>query len=176
MSFFYFLNSDLDEKYGPVRLLTSADDLNNITNNGTYWYWTDSVPANAPYNNAAVVEVSGSESSTTQKIQRVTRYGVSGQSAFRALDTAGWKEWASHLTNVDFQDGTATIAAIAGQTVTKNITFKTPFSVAPKVFCNIKTSSPANKWANAGSISKTGFTIYLQSDYANDITVDWFAR
>ena len=103
MSFFYFLNSDLNEKYGPVRLLTSADDLNNITNNGTYWYWTDSVPANAPYNNAAVVEVSGSESSTNQKIQRVTRYGVSGQSAFRALDTAGWKEWAAYLTNADIQ-------------------------------------------------------------------------
>lgn len=94
-------NSDLDEKYGPVRLLTSADDLNNITNNGTYWYWTDSVPANAPYNNAAIVEVSGSTSDTTQKIQRATRYGVSGQSAFRALDTAGWKEWAAYLTNAD---------------------------------------------------------------------------
>ena len=93
------VNSDLGDKYGPARLLTSADDLNSITGNGTYWYWTDSVPANAPYDNASIVEVIGSKSSATQKLQRVTRFGVAGQSAWRVLDSAGWKDWAYNLTS-----------------------------------------------------------------------------
>lgn len=101
---FFIQSSDLGEKYGPARLLTSADDLNNITNNGTYWYWTDSVPANAPYDNASIVEVVGSKSSTTQKLQRITRFGVAGQSAWRALDSDGWKDWAYNLTNADIPD------------------------------------------------------------------------
>ena len=76
------------------RLLTSADDLNNITDNGIYWYLTENVPSHAPYNNASVVEVFGSSSSSTQKMQRVTRYGVSGQSAFRPLiGSVGWLDW-----------------------------------------------------------------------------------
>ena len=73
--------NNFDGKYGIKRLLTSADDLNNITDNGIYWYLTENVPSHAPYNNASVVEVFGSSSSSTQKMQRVTRYGVSGQSA-----------------------------------------------------------------------------------------------
>ena len=57
------------------------------------------MPANAPYDNASIVEVIGSKSSTTQKLQRVTRFGVAGQSAWRALDSAGWKGWAHNLTS-----------------------------------------------------------------------------
>ena len=97
-------------------MLTSADDLNTITSNGTYWYLTDSVPAHAPYNNSAIVEVYGSTSNTTQKIQRVTRYGVSGQSAFRPLIGGNWLDWDYIITkasiDIKLWSGTWTTGSI----------------------------------------------------------------
>ncbi len=103
------LNTNFDGKYGIKRLLTSEDDLNNITDNGIYWYLTENVPSHAPYNNASVVEVFGSSSSSTQKMQRVTRYGVSGQSAFRPLiGSAGWLDWSYDITDIFLAAGTNT--------------------------------------------------------------------
>lgn len=79
--------------YGYKRLLTSADDLNSLVENGVYVYFTSGVPQNCPYTNAGVVEVLGSNSDTSQKIQRVTRYGKAGQTAFRSLDDGAWMDW-----------------------------------------------------------------------------------
>ena len=97
-------NNDLTKKYGRMRQLTSSDNLDNITDNGIYWYPTESVPQNAPYQNAAVVEVIGSTSATGEKFQRVTRYGVPGKSSWRPLGggSNGWLAWAESLTNADF--------------------------------------------------------------------------
>ncbi len=81
---------------GFVRILTSADDLNNIVQPGIYVYYTDSIPANCPYQNAGVVEVIATNSTTGRLIQRVTRYGVSGQSSMRALDSGTWKDWVAY--------------------------------------------------------------------------------
>lgn len=88
-----------------MRKLTSSDNLDNITDNGIYWYGTESVPQNAPYQNAAVVEVIGSSSATGEKFQRVTRYGVPGKSSCRPLGggSNGWLEWTESLTNVDYE-------------------------------------------------------------------------
>ena len=90
------INSNLTKKYGRMRQLTSSDNLDNITDNGIYWYPTESVPQNAPYQNAAVVEVIGSTSATGEKFQRVTRYGVPGKSSWRPLGggSNGWLAWA----------------------------------------------------------------------------------
>ena len=98
-------NSNLAVKYGRMRKLTSSDNLDNITDNGIYWYGTESVPQNAPYQNAAVVEVIGSSSATGEKFQRVTRYGVPGKSSCRPLGggSNGWLEWTESLTNVDYE-------------------------------------------------------------------------
>lgn len=137
------VSSDLGEKYGPVRQLTAADDLNNITTNGTYWYLTESVPANAPYNNAAIVEVSGSTSDTTQKIQRATRYGVPGQSAFRPLiSSTGWLDWAYNLTNADIQSGTTTVNATANGITEFTVNFPETFAKPPVVIMSVVTSRP----------------------------------
>lgn len=76
------------------RVLTSADDLDNIFEDGVYVYSTSSLPGNAPFANAAVVEVFGSTSTTSQKIQRAYRYGMNGYSAFRVLYSGEWREWA----------------------------------------------------------------------------------
>lgn len=97
-------NSNLTVKYGRMRQLTSSDNLDNITDNGIYWYATESVPQNAPYQNASVVEVIGSSSATGEKFQRVTRYGVPGKSSWRPLGGGGngWLAWAESLTNADY--------------------------------------------------------------------------
>ena len=103
-------NSNLAVKYGRMRQLTSSDNLNNITDNGIYWYGTESVPQNAPYQNASVVEVIGSSSATGEKFQRVTRYGVPGKSSWRPLGggSNGWLAWAESLANSDYEAQTIT--------------------------------------------------------------------
>lgn len=100
-SFFSYLNSNL---YGIKRLLTSADDLNNIRDIGIYWYTTGDVPANAPYPNASMVEVIGSGLSNGQIIQRGYRYGATGYSAFRAINDVypDAQQWSYNTTNSDF--------------------------------------------------------------------------
>jgi hypothetical protein len=91
---FLCVNSNLEQKCGFIRKLTASDDMNDIVQNGFYFYMTEDVPENAPYQNASVVEVYGSNSDTTQKIQRVTRYGAAGHTAFRPLlGSAGWLDW-----------------------------------------------------------------------------------
>jgi hypothetical protein len=88
------LKTYADGKFlGRMRLLTSADDCNNIKDDGVYWYSTASVPKNAPFANAAIMEVYGADNKTSQKIQRATRYGAGGYSATRALYDNNWCEW-----------------------------------------------------------------------------------
>ncbi len=95
---------------GYVRALTSNDDLNNLRENGIYYFGTDSVPANSPYQNASVVEVFGSNSTATQKIQRVTRYGSRGHCSFRQLSSGSWLDW-STISTVVITAGTTDISA-----------------------------------------------------------------
>lgn len=180
---FYIKYSDLGDKYGPARLLTSADDLDAITDNGTYWYLTESVPAHAPYSNAAVVEVSGSSSNATQKLQRVTRYGVSGQSAFRPLISSnGWLDWAYHLTNADIQKGRVAALSCPANTITEHkLVFPKAFMVAPRVMLTLNSSTESPKYGSAlpftTNITSTGCTIRVanNSDTTFSPNIEWFA-
>lgn len=79
------------------------------------------------------------------------------------------------ISDADFAIGTARIQTTNGEVATSQVSFGKTFSSIPKVFCNIKTSVPSNKWINAGSISTTDFTIYADVDTTGTITVDWFA-
>ena len=79
---------------GYKRALTSSDDLNNITDVGIYAFSTGNTPKNCPYSNASVVIVFGSNSTTTQKIQFIFRYGVPGAGKFRVMGSGSWYEWA----------------------------------------------------------------------------------
>ena len=56
-----------DKSYKMQRLLTSADDLDAITENGIYWYYTESLPANVPFKNSAIVEVFEDKTDNTKK-------------------------------------------------------------------------------------------------------------
>lgn len=96
------LKTYADGKFlGRMRLLTSADDCDNIKDDGVYWYSTASVPKNAPFANAAIIEVYGADNNTSQKIQRGTRYGAGGYSATRALFSGNWSEWYHYTLTTD---------------------------------------------------------------------------
>ena len=84
-------------------------------------------------------------------------------------------EWTKIISNVDFAMGTARIQTTNGEVSTSQVSFGKTFSSTPKVFCNIKTSVPSNKWINAGNISTTGFTVFADVDTTGTISVDWFA-
>jgi hypothetical protein len=83
---------------GYQRALTSADNLDTLFDNGIYQYNTGNAPSNAPYDNASIVEVFGSGSTSAQKIQRVTRYGLSGYTKIRVLTGGAWTDWAEYAT------------------------------------------------------------------------------
>ncbi len=83
------------------RVLTSSDDLDDIFEDGVYVYSTSSLPQNAPFANAAVVEVFGVKSTSAQKIQRAYRYGSPGYSAFRPLYSGAWGKWTYPLVTED---------------------------------------------------------------------------
>lgn len=82
-----------------VRQLTSADNMNNITSKGVYYYSTGNVPSNAPYQNAAIVEVFGTNNDTSATIQRVTRYGEGGHTSIRSLSGGTWMDWQEFASN-----------------------------------------------------------------------------
>ena len=79
------------------RVLTAEDDLDSIFEDGWYVYSTSSLPANAPFPNAAIIEIFGADNTSTQKIQRAYRYGAPGYSAFRPLYSGAWSNWAYPL-------------------------------------------------------------------------------
>lgn len=102
-------------------LLTSEDDLNLIVDNGIYRYNTDSIPINAPYDNAAIVEVFGSTATNTQKIQRVTRYGTDGKCSFRRKGSDQWGEWKEIAITDQLTATNVGALPITGGTLTGNL-------------------------------------------------------
>lgn len=88
------------------RILTSADDCDNIKDDGVYAYSTASAPKNAPFANASVITVFGNPENRTQKIQTAYRYGTTGQSAFRPLYDGNYLEWAKCVDNIA-EEGTS---------------------------------------------------------------------
>lgn len=108
------LNNTLSFK----RILNSSDDLNNIKENGIYTYITGDVPANAPFNNGAIVEVFGHTSTTTQTMQRVTRYGTCAEVKIRGLSGGSWwEEWGALPTKKDLQS----VFSVSGDALTINL-------------------------------------------------------
>ena len=78
---------------GYMGMLTAADDLDTLTENGIYYYLTGDAPQNTPYSNASIVEVTGIPGEV-RKIQRVTRYAAPNYSTYRASSAEGqWTEW-----------------------------------------------------------------------------------
>lgn len=82
--------------------LTSADNLNDITEAGIYSFNTNSVPTNSPYSSACFLEVYiEATSNPFMLIQVITRTTGSGQ-AFRGRYFSGgeykWTSWAKVAT------------------------------------------------------------------------------
>ena len=87
--------NNIHETYLPKfnRKLTGADNFDTLTEPGAYFYMTESIPGNCPYENAGIVEVVRTGDDTTRILQRVTRYGQAGKSAFRTLFEGKWHDW-----------------------------------------------------------------------------------
>lgn len=77
---------------GFKRILTSEDDLDELTEPGVYRYLTSSVPANCPYDNAGMIEVIPSNAASGV-IQKVTRYGTAGHKKERIKYGGTWLDW-----------------------------------------------------------------------------------
>ena len=134
------------------RRLTSTDNLDNITENGFYYYVTGNVPANAPYSNASIVEVLGSNSNTTQKIQRVTRYGLAGHTSLRALSDGTWLDWSELAKATDIT------ALQNGKTNKRNISWGGDFTIDIKEINFGTILSQAKSDSKSISIVKSGYT------------------
>ena len=79
---------------GFMKRVTSDDDLNDLVTPGVYYYYTDSIPANCPYENAGIVEVIATGRADLRVLQKVTRYGVNDCTSQRLLNQEGkWLSW-----------------------------------------------------------------------------------
>ena len=93
--------------FGFVRILDNTDDLDNVLAYGTYAFSTSSMPSNAPFSNAAVVFVYGTNNATSQKIQFAIRYGEAGYFAYRAYYDKKWLNWVHVASKADVAGVTA---------------------------------------------------------------------
>jgi hypothetical protein len=168
------IQTQLDNKYGLVRILTSSDDCNNLTDNGIYYYSTSSVPKNAPYANAAIIEVFGADSSSSQKIQRGTRYGEAGHCSFRQLLSGTWGAWkeiaiadavaaASHThAATDITSGTLSSDRLPTVPISKGGTGATTVAAAQSSL-KLNKSYIYSQTDSNGNTSTSGITAYPKS-------------
>ncbi|MCQ2513119.1 MAG: GDSL-type esterase/lipase family protein, partial [Lachnospiraceae bacterium] len=89
------VNELLDKKVGFIRLLSAADDLNNITTNGLYYFSDANKPINSPFEYGNVMFVFGSNETSTQKVQLCVGYGSDKKQkmAYRTLASNVWHRW-----------------------------------------------------------------------------------
>lgn len=74
--------------------LTSADDLETLLETGLYYYPSNNIPQNAPFQNASFVFIYKYNNNRT--VQRVMRAGVVGQSKER-MYVDSWKDWVEDI-------------------------------------------------------------------------------
>lgn len=79
--------------YRYIKYLTANDNLDDVKQSGIYHCSTSNMPQNSPFQNAFVLEVCGNQNQTVC-IQRATRFGMAGQSKYRAFGDGVWKNWA----------------------------------------------------------------------------------
>lgn len=85
----------------PVTILTSDDDCDSLINEGKYLYQTANRPTNAPFDNAAIIEIVGTDSPDSQKIMRATRYGDFGYSKWRNFHGGKWGTWCEYWGGIE---------------------------------------------------------------------------
>lgn len=160
------------------RMLTASDNLDNITDTGIYYYETTSVPKNCPYQNAGIVEVLAATKNIA--LQRITRIGAGGQSAFRAKTAGGWHTTYEHMvgpgnSGMMVQSGTVTITPKANEMTSKAVKFPNAFSGTPNVVATPKTTGKAVQLVSVGGVESTGFNMYVLRENTTDTTIDWIA-
>lgn len=86
---------DLNTPFNYKRQITSADNMDDIKEDGIYYFSSTSLPTNAPFTSGAVVLVFGDRSMTSTKIQLAFRHGAVGYGKFRGLSSGTWSRWAN---------------------------------------------------------------------------------
>lgn len=84
---------DVNSPFNYKRQITSYDNMDDIKEDGIYYFSSTSLPVNAPFTTAAVVLVFGDRSLTTTKIQLAFCHGTVGRGKFRGLSQSGWRPW-----------------------------------------------------------------------------------
>ena len=180
----YGMNEDISELNSNLNGIVSpqkSTDANNIPNGVSFFtYHSDTL------NGPSAEKVFGGTNagialackySDVYAVEMALAAGVPNRYAgiaARAKEASGWSKWIRLLTFANIQTGVVNFATTPGEVGTFAVTFPQAFSSAPKVFVNAKTSSPGDKFVNAGSITSTGFTVYANVNSAS-ITVDWLA-
>lgn len=163
------INSNLEEieesSFIPKRVLTSADDLNTLYEPGIYSFATNNVPQNSPFSNGSIVEVI--YATNARIIQRVTRYGVAGQSAERVLFGTDWLAWVMRCTPVR-------LSKRVMHTVKASNTYELVTSITIPANCFYVFSVLA-EWANAkglGVFISASDTNYAASAHWSETTIN----
>lgn len=179
---------------GFKRLLTSADDFNNLTEEGVYSYLTGTasnpgVPKNCPYSNAGIVEVIKSDGDTTRIIQRVTRYGKAGTTSFRTLFDGTWQPWTEFAMKEDITFGNYEVRT-TGQDLnnytTPGVYFfngdYTPSNTPPdnnngwvQVFANNSRSMVKQTWYRGGKMNSNDHQTYIRTYINGSGWSNWHA-
>ena len=183
-------SSNLDIKpFSFKRRLTNEDDFNTLLEPGMYYYWTNILPLNCPITNAGIVEVIATGESDNRAIQRITRYGMAGESIERAYYNGKWLEWCIRplfLQKVqtgivgstinkncnmllDINSNVYTIYSVRAEIITENV--EGPCMAIPYI------SSNYNKWGvhitnTAGTTLQEGLEVKVTYFYSSIMTIN----
>ena len=146
-------------------------DFNNYISPGIYGYDGGPSVLNAPGSVAGNLEVIVT---TRYVIQRITVYD---RTYTRRYNGSVWTDWASYLTNVDFQCGVINVPIKTANTATTvKLTFPRPYSAAPVVVCSPLTGAPAMAHASPQSVSSTSCNIVgIRTSGTEALDVFWIA-
>lgn len=161
------------------RVLTAEDDLDSIFEDGWYMYNTSSRPANAPFENAGIIEVFGVNSTSSQKIQRAYRYGSSGFSAFRPLYSGKWLDWHFPLTTKDLANSVVTDYVVA-EGASGKWTYRKWFSGVAEAWGTVDITLSKDAYAWTGDIyCASGYgtipsNVFISYDCVSIDPIQWY--
>lgn len=108
-------------------------------------------------------------------------------SQFTPTDKHTSSDWNSDMTKIDtaiktnatkiglLRSGSVAASTTANQVTSAFVPFGVTYPVAPHVVADVSTANPHRFIVSASSITTTGFTYSLWSDYTGSVYVTWLA-
>ena len=170
--------SDLDTKIGTMRRLTDTDNLDAIQDAGVY-YWYSTIPTNAPFTGATILEVLNI---SAYRVQRATQIGTP-QIAIRCMyyngeNVTGWRtvvnstELDTFISDLQGKvlwtiSTSALSTEFAAQTITLNETINNYNYYEIEYALSSDTSDFRSTRFKTGKIPKSGFARMVYSGQRN---------